>query len=124
MGELVEESVVAFVGGPDGHVVAPGDAALRGLPEEFRVRVFGEFVEADIAAVNRHGLRMSRESNDARAVVEFDVADFDFLGNRTARGVSRTGQFERVFAVRDMALVRLKTSTNSFATRMYSRALG
>jgi len=65
LGELVEEGVVAFVGGPDGHVVAPGDAALSGLPEEFSVGMFGEFVEADVAAVNGHGLRVSREGDDA-----------------------------------------------------------
>ena len=65
MGELVEEGVVAFVGGPDGHVVAPGDAALSGLPEEFSVGMFGEFVEADVAAVNGHGLWMCGKSDDA-----------------------------------------------------------
>jgi len=45
--------------GPDCEVVGPGDAALSGLPEEFGVWVFGEFVEADVAAVYSHGLRMS-----------------------------------------------------------------
>jgi len=58
LGELVEEGVVAFVGGPDGEVVGPSDAALRSLPEEFGVGMFCEFVEADITAVNGHGLRM------------------------------------------------------------------
>jgi hypothetical protein len=80
LGELIEEGVVAFVGGPDGHVVTPGDAGLSGLPEEFSVGMFGEFIEADVAAVNGHGLRMSGKGNDARAVVKFDVADFDFFG--------------------------------------------
>ncbi len=80
-GELVEEGVVAFVGGPDGEVVGPGDAALSGLPEEFGVGVFGEFVEADIAAIDGHGLGVSGEGDDAGAVVEFDVADFDFFGD-------------------------------------------
>src|SRR4051812_11542361 len=65
VGELVEEGIVAFVGGPDGHVVAPGDAALCSLPEEFGVRMFGEFVEADVAAVNSHGLGVSGEGDDA-----------------------------------------------------------
>ena len=78
-GELVEEGVVAFVGGPDGHVVAPGDAALGSLPEEFGVGVLGEFVEADVAAVNGHGLGMGGKSNDAGAVIEFDVTNFDFF---------------------------------------------
>jgi hypothetical protein len=59
LGELVEEGVVAFMRGPDGEVVGPGDAGLCGLPEEFSIRVFGEFVEADVAAVNSHGLRVS-----------------------------------------------------------------
>jgi len=77
--ELVEEGVVAFVGGPDGHVVAPGDAALGSLPEEFGVGVLGEFVEADVAAVNGHGLRVGGEGDDAGAVIEFDVTNFDFF---------------------------------------------
>jgi len=42
--------------------------------------VFGEFVETDVAAVNGHGLGIGGESNDARAVIEFDDADFDFIG--------------------------------------------
>src|SRR2546423_13506701 len=79
LGELVEEGVVAFVGGPDGEVAGPGDASLGGLPELFGVRVLGEFVEADVAAIDRHGLRMRRKSDDAGAVVEFDVADSNFL---------------------------------------------
>ena len=95
LGELVEEGVVTFVRGPDGHVVAPDDAALRGLPEEFGVWMFGEFIEADITAVDGHRLRVCGEGDDARAVVEFDVADFDFLSNRTARGATRTGQNAR-----------------------------
>ena len=106
LGELVEEGVVAFMGRPDGEVVGPGDAALHGMPEEFGVSVFGEFVEADVAAVNGHGLRVGGEGNDARAIVEFDVADFDFFGD----GATRTGQsanharhfdFEVIFAVGD-----------------------
>jgi len=80
LGELIEEGVVAFVGGPDGHVVAPGDAALGGFPEEARVGVFGKFVEADVAAVNGHGLRVGGEGDDARAVIEFDDANFDVFG--------------------------------------------
>jgi len=105
-GELVEEGVVAFVGGPDGEVVGPGDAALSGLPKEFSVGMFGEFIEADVAAVNGHGLRMGGEGNDAGAVVEFDVADFDFFGEG---GPSRypsprltgRGKLQVIFAVRD-----------------------
>ena len=76
LGELVEEGVVAFVGGPDGHVVAPGDTPLSGLPEEFGVGMFGEFVEADVAAVDGHGLWVSGKGDDAGASIEFDVAHF------------------------------------------------
>ena len=100
LGELVEEGVVAFVGGPDGEVVGPGDAALGGLPEELGVGVFGKFVEADVAAVNGHGLGMSGEGDDAGAVVEFDVADFDFFGEGggSAFGVEAV-EFEVILAV-------------------------
>src|SRR5882724_1921343 len=61
LSEFVEEGILAVVGGPDGEVAAPGDAALGGFPEQARVLVFGEFVEANVAAVNGHGLRMSGE---------------------------------------------------------------
>ena len=80
MAELVEEGVLAVVGGPDGHVVVPSDAALGGLPEEFGIGMFGKFVEADIAAVNGHGIRVGGESDNAGTVIKFDVADFDFFG--------------------------------------------
>ena len=72
VGEFVEEGIFAVVGGPDGEVVVPGDAALGGFPEETGVGVFGEFVETDVAAIDRHGLGIGGESDDARAVVEFD----------------------------------------------------
>ena len=81
LGELVEEGVFAVVGGPDGEVETPGDAALGGFPEEFGVGMFGEFVKADIAAINGHGLRIGGEGDDARAIIEFDDADFDLLDN-------------------------------------------
>ena len=54
--EFVEEGVFAVVGGPDGHIAGPGDAALGGLPEEFRIGMFGKFVDADVAAMNGHGV--------------------------------------------------------------------
>ena len=54
--ELVEEGVFAVVGGPDGHIAGPGDAALGGLPEEFRIWVLRKFVDADVAAMNGHGV--------------------------------------------------------------------
>ena len=80
LGELIEEGVFAVVRGPDCEVAGPGDAGLGGLPEKFGVWMFGEFVETNIAAVNGHGVRVRRESNDAGAVLEFDVADLDFFG--------------------------------------------
>jgi len=100
LGELVEKGVVAFVRGPNGEIVSPGDTALGSLPEEFCIWMFGEFVEADVAAVNGHGLWVSGESNNARAVIELYVTDFDFFGNC---GATRTGHldFEVIFAVRD-----------------------
>ena len=54
--EFVEKGVFAVVGGPDGHVEVPGDAGLGGLPEETGIGVLGEFVEANIAAVDGHGV--------------------------------------------------------------------
>ncbi len=43
-GELVEEGVVAAVGGPEGDIEAQGDAALGSFPKEFGVRVPGDEV--------------------------------------------------------------------------------
>ena len=54
--ELIEESIFAVVRGPDGHVVTPGDSALGGLPEEFGIGMFGKFVDADVAAMDGHGV--------------------------------------------------------------------
>jgi len=98
--ELVKEGVFAIVGGPDGEVAGPGDAGLGGLPEEFGVGMFGKFVEADIAAVNGHGVGVGGEGDDARAVLEFDVADFDFFGERgwPALGIERL-HFDEIFAM-------------------------
>ena len=79
LGELVEEGVLAIVGRPDGKIMAQGDAALGSFPKEFCIGMFGEFVEADIAAVNGHGLGVGGESDDPGAVVEFDHAGFDLL---------------------------------------------
>ena len=78
--ELVEEGVFAVVGRPDSHVGSPGDAALGGFPEKPGIGMFGEFIEANIAAIDGHGLRMRRESANGGAVVEFDVAHFQFVG--------------------------------------------
>ena len=77
LGEFVEESVLTVVGGPDGEIMAECGAALGGFPKEFGVGMFGEFVEADVAAVNGHGLWVGGESENARAVVEFDDTDLD-----------------------------------------------
>ena len=99
MDELVEEGVFAVVGGPDGHIAGPGDAALGGLPEEFRIGVFGKFVEPDIAAIDSHGVGIGGESDYAGAVLEFDVADFDFFGERGGMPFGIEGfDFDEVFA--------------------------
>ena len=102
LGELVEEGVFAVVGGPDGKIVAQGDAALGGLPEEPGVGMFGKFVQADVAAVNGHGLGVGGEGDNAGAVIEFDVTDFDFFSGRSgsAFGIEQV-DFEVIFAVRD-----------------------
>jgi len=59
--------------------MALGDAALGSFPEQFGVGMFGEFVEANIAAVNGHGLGIGGESDDTGTVVELDDTDFDLL---------------------------------------------
>lgn len=82
LGELVEEGVFAVVGGPDGDVAGPGDAGLDGLPQEFGVGVFGEFIEAHIAAIDGHGIGIGGKGDNTRAVLEFDVTDFNFFGER------------------------------------------
>ena len=78
--ELVEERVLAVVRGPDGQVVAPGDAALRRFPEQPGVGMLGEFVQADVSAIDSHGLRTCGKGDDARAVIKLDDPDFDILG--------------------------------------------
>ena len=100
LGELVEEGVFAIVRGPDSEVAGPGDTGLGGLPEELCVRVFGKFVEPDIAAIDSHGVGIGGESDDAGAVLEFDVADFDLFGERggMAFGIERF-DFDDIFAV-------------------------
>ncbi len=102
MGELVEEGVFAVVGGPNGEIEAPGDAGLGGLPEDLGVRVLGEFVEADVAAIDGHGLGAGGEGDDTGAVGEFDVADFDFVGEGRGFAVGiEAADSDEVFAVRN-----------------------
>ena len=97
LGELVEEGVFAVVGGPEGEVVGEGDAALGGFPKEARVGMLGEFVETDVAAVNGHGLGIGGESDDAGAIIEFDDADFDFLGESAGASAAIEARDLQVF---------------------------
>src|SRR5262249_4039379 len=94
--------IFAIVRGPDGEVAGPGDAALGSLPEEFGIGMFGKFVEADIAAVNGHGVGVGGEGDNAGAVVVFDVADFDLFseGGGPAIGVE-AADLHVVFAMAD-----------------------
>ncbi len=102
LGELVEEGVFAIVSGPDRKIVAQGDAALGGFPKKLCIGMFCEFVEADVAAINGHGVRVGGKGDDAGPVIEFDVTYFDFLGGRsgTTFGIEQV-DFEVIFAVRD-----------------------
>jgi hypothetical protein len=60
----------------------------------------GEFVEADVTAVNRHGVGVGGESDDAGTVLEFDVADFDFFGEGSGMAFGVEGfDFDYVFAM-------------------------
>src|SRR5580765_8533738 len=100
LGELIEEGVFAVVGGPNGEVEAPGDAALGGFLEKLGVGMLGEFVEADVATVHGHGLRVGGEGDDAGAVIEFDDADFDFFGESAGTAaIVEAGDFDGFFAV-------------------------
>ncbi len=100
LGEFVEEGVFSVVGEPDSEVAGPRDAGLGGLPEEFRIGVFGKFVEPDVAAIDRHGVGIGGESYDAGAVLEFDVADFDFYSERSGVAFGIEGfDFDDVFPV-------------------------
>ena len=102
LGELVEEGVFAVVGGPDRKIVAQSDAALSGFPKKLCVRMLGEFVEADVAAVNGHGVRVGGKGDDPGSVIEFDVTDFDFFRGRSGTAF-RIEQVDSkvIFAVRD-----------------------
>ena len=82
---------------PNRHIISPRDPALGGLPKQFRVRMLGEFVEPDVPTINRHRLRMSREGNNARPIVELDVGNFDLRGERRAPRV----HFQIVLPMRD-----------------------
>jgi len=100
--ELVEESVLAVVRGPDGHIEGPGDAALSGFPEGFGIGVFGEFVEADVAAIDSHGLRVGRKGADGGTIFEFNEADFDVIHEAGgAAVVIEARDFQVIFAVSD-----------------------
>ena len=62
--------------------------------------MLGEFIQADVAAVNSHGLGMGRESADGGAVVEPDVTDLDVIGEAGGAAiVIETGDFHEVFAM-------------------------
>ena len=101
-GEFVEEGVFAVVRGPDGHVVAPGYAALGGFPEEPGIGVFSEFVEADVAGVNGHSTRVGGESNNTRAVIEFNKADLYFIGEAGGFAIGiKSGHGKVIFTVRN-----------------------
>ncbi|HWX20425.1 MAG TPA: hypothetical protein VN578_11045 [Candidatus Binatia bacterium] len=64
--------------------------------------MFGEFVEADIAAVDSHGLGVGGESDDAGAIVELNRADFDFLGEGAFAAIGvEAWDLERLFAMGD-----------------------
>src|SRR3954470_13542586 len=59
----------------------------------------GEFVEADIAAVRAEGVRIRTEGENAGAVVELYIADFDLLGETGVFAFFEDGDFEVLDAV-------------------------
>src|SRR5437868_8250836 len=66
--------------------MAQGNATLGGFPEKFGVGMFGEFIKANIPAINGHGLGIGGKGNDAGAVIEFDDADLYLFND--ARGAT------------------------------------
>ena len=107
--EFVEEGVFAVVGGPDGHVTIPGDAGLGGLPKEPGVGMFGELIDADIAAMDGHGVGIGRKSDDARAVIKTDVANLDLLGERGGLAIGvEARDVEVIFAAGEDAAGKIK----------------
>src|SRR3954452_3791294 len=61
-----------------------------------------EFVEANVAAVNGHGMRIGGEGDNAGAIIEFDIADLDFLGDGSRFAIRVEAiDFEIIFTVRN-----------------------
>ena len=52
-----------------------------------------EFVEADVAAIRAEGVRIRTEGENAGAVVELDVADFEVFGEAGVLAVLKDGDF-------------------------------
>src|SRR5205085_711632 len=80
LSEEVKESVLPVMRGPNGQVKPPSDSALGGFPEQTGIGMLGEFVEADISAIDGHSLWMGGKGEDAGFIIEFDVTDFDLFG--------------------------------------------
>ena len=124
-GEFVEEGVLAVVSGPDGHIVAPGDTALGGFPEEPGIGVFSEFVEADVASMNGHGARVGGESDNTRAIVEFNKADLYFIGEAGGFAIgTKPGHGKVIFTVRDDGAGEIEQLSEAVTERMNSMAEG
>src|SRR5438105_14808234 len=86
--------------------------------------MFGEFVDTNVAAVNGHGVRVRGEGNDTGAVLEFDVADLDFLGEGSRAPLGIEGRyFDEFFAVtQDRARVAHHTGDCINLVRVFERA--
>ena len=76
------------MGRPDAEVEAPSDAAGSGGPKSFGIVVKSEFVEADVTTEGAESMRVRAEGNDPGAIVEFDVADFEFFGEAGVLAIS------------------------------------
>ena len=87
------------MGGPDGQIEAPGDAARGGTPERFGINVEGKFIETDVAAVGAECVRIGTERENSGAVVEFDVADFEVFHEASVPAVLEDWCSEAVDAV-------------------------
>ena len=53
----------------------------------------GEFIEADVASISAQSVRIGTEGENARAIVEFDVADLEVFGEACVFAVFEDGNF-------------------------------
>jgi hypothetical protein len=61
----------------------------------------GKFIEADITAISTNGIGIGGKGEDPGAIVEFDIADFEFFGEGGGMIIMEDGKLKVVGAIRD-----------------------